>query len=60
MDRPVVGSWWRSSRARGQLFRFEGVTPGGAYRFTKFSGDKATVITVIEIWNLDSMEPADE
>lgn len=60
MEQPVVGSWWRVTRARGQLFRYDGRTSEGAFRFTKFNEDRKTVISEIEIWNLDAMEPADE
>lgn len=60
MKEPVVGSWWRSTRARGQLFRYDGKTSEGAFRFTKFNEDRTVVISEIEIFNLDSMEPADE
>lgn len=60
MKQPVVGSWWRSARARGQLFRFDGMTPEGAFRFTKFNEDRKTVVSEIEIFNLGDLEPADE
>jgi hypothetical protein len=61
MGEPVVGTWWRSERARGQLFRYRGRTSSGAYRFAKYSeSDRSTVLSEIEIFNLDEMEPADQ
>lgn len=54
---PVVGSWWRTSQARGQVFRYDGRTPKGAYRFTKFAEDRETILSCIEIFNLEPMEP---
>jgi|GEM_PF-5856024 len=58
---PVVGSWWRSTHARGQLFRYDGKTSKGAYRFTKFSeADRMTVLSEIEIFNLEPMERLSE
>ena len=60
-EQPVVGSWWRSSHARGQVFRYDGVTPKGAYRFTKFNKvDRTAVVSEIEIFNLEPLEPLDE
>lgn len=61
MKELAVGSWWRSTRARGQLFCCRGQTPDGAYRFTKYNeSDRQTAVSEIEIYNLDSMEPVDE
>lgn len=58
-EEPVVGSWWVSPRARGQLFRYDGRTSEGAYRFSRFSEDRKTVISQIEIFNLTEMQPHD-
>jgi len=60
---PTPGSWFRSPAAKGTLFRYEGQGPDGAYIFSKFNSrdpnNPGELVTTIEIYNLDAMEPLD-
>lgn len=64
-DDLVINQWYRSPKSRGQLFLYEGVKAdgpyAGAYVFSKFNSldpkNPGEVVTTIEIFNLDDLEP---
>lgn len=56
----IVGQWYRSPEAKGQVFRYDGRGPDDSYVFSKFVGDHESpgeLLATIEIYNLESLQP---
>ena len=59
-DNLIVGNWYHLPKMRGQVFRYEGKNPDGAYVFSKFNGDPddpGVLVSTVEVYNLGALEP---